>query len=84
MIEEKSDEQELLKIGEIAAFFGVSVKALHVYEKKQIIKPVKVDLQTGYRYYSIDQVKQLNALIDLQQLGFSLDENHEIMVGDMK
>lgn len=75
--------EELMKIGEIAAFFDVSVKALRIYEKKEIIKPVKVDLESGYRYYSADQVKQLNALIDLQSLGFSLDEIKEIMDGKL-
>lgn len=75
--------EELMRIGEIAAFFGVSVKALRIYEKKGIIKPVKVDSETGYRYYSADQVKQLNALIDLQALGFSLDEIKEIMLGNL-
>lgn len=72
-----------MKIGEIAAFFDVSVKALRIYEKKGIIKPVKVDPESGYRYYSADQVKQLNALIDLQSLGFSLDEIKEIMEGEL-
>lgn len=75
--------EELMKIGEIAAFFDVSVKALRIYEKKGIIKPVKVDMESGYRYYSADQVKQLNALIDLQSLGFSLDEIKEIMDGKL-
>lgn len=75
--------EELMKIGEIAAFFDLSVKALRVYEKKGIIKPVKVDEATGYRYYCADQVKQLNALIDLQSLGFSLNEIKEIMDGKL-
>ena len=64
----------LLRIGEIAAIFGVSVKALRVYEKMGILKPVKVDEKTGYRYYSPDQVKQLDAVLELRELGFSLAE----------
>ena len=64
----------LLKIGEIAAFFNVSVKAIRIYEKKGILKPAKIDPQTGYRYYTVDQVQQLNALLELKQLGFSLLE----------
>lgn len=71
--------EELMKIGDIAAFFDVSVKALRIYEQKGIIKPVKVDPKTGYRYYSADQVKQLNALLDLQALGFRLEEIKQIM-----
>lgn len=64
----------LMRIGEIAAFFNVSVKAMRVYEKMGILKPVKVDERTGYRYYSADQVKQLDALLELRELGFSLLE----------
>ena len=73
--------EPLMKIGEIAAFFNVSVKAIRVYEKKGIIVPVKVDPVTGYRYYTVDQVQTLNALLELKMLGFSLAEIKNIMVG---
>lgn len=45
-------KDDLMLIGEIAEFFGVSRKAMRLYEKKGIIKPVKVDAANGYRYYS--------------------------------
>ena len=56
-------EKGLMTIGEIAEFYGVSRKAMRLYEKKGIIKPVKVDPANGYRYYSAAQVEQLNALL---------------------
>ena len=62
----------LMRIGEVAAFFDVSVKAMRVYERMGILAPEKIDERTGYRYYSPDQVKQLDALLDLKRLGFSL------------
>ena len=74
-------EEHLMKIGEIAAFFNVSVKAVRIYEKKGIIRPARIDKQTGYRYYTADRVQQLNALIELKGLGFSLNEIREIMQG---
>lgn len=52
-----SMEKGLMTIGEIAEFYGVSRKAMRLYEKKGIIKPVKVDPANGYRYYSVAQVK---------------------------
>ena len=67
-------DEELLKIGELAAFVGVSPKALRVYEKMEIIKPVKVDDETGYIYYSSDQVKDLEVLLEWKDMGFSLKE----------
>ncbi|WP_455716214.1 MerR family transcriptional regulator [Anaerosporobacter sp.] len=79
--EQDKGEETLLRIGEVAAFFNVSVKAIRLYEKKGIIKPSKVDDLTGYRYYTVEQVQQLNALVELKALGFSLDEIKEIMVG---
>lgn len=66
--------EPLLKIGEIAGFFNVSVKAIRVYEKKGLLKPAKIDGQTGYRYYTVSQVQRLNALLELKSLGFSLAE----------
>ena len=76
-------DETLLKIGEIAGFFGVSVKAIRVYEKMGIIKPIKIDEQTGYRYYSANQVQQLNALLELKQLGFFLIEIKKLLDGGM-
>ena len=74
-------EEKLLRIGELAKLAGVSVKALHVYEKKNIIKPVEVDENTGYRYYSPDQFRLVESLLELQDMGFSLDEISKILSG---
>ena len=74
-------KNDLMLIGEIADFFGVSRKAIRLYEKKGILKPVKTDAANGYRYYSAEQVQQLNALLELKALGFSLDEIKMILDG---
>ena len=72
-------ENALMRIGEVAAFFNVSAKALRVYEKMGILNPVKVDKKTGYRYYSAEQVKQLDAVLELRELGFSLAEIQKLL-----
>ena len=74
--------EPLMKIGEIAAFFNVSVKAMRLYEKMGIITPVKVDPVTNYRYYTVEQVQQINALLELKSLGFSISEIKDIIVGN--
>lgn len=76
-------DDNLMRIGEIAGFFNVSIKAIRIYEKTGIIKPAKIDEKTGYRYYNADQVQQLNALIELKQLGFSLSEIKELLKGSI-
>ena len=75
-------EFQLLKIGELAALAGISVKALRVYEKKNIIKPVRVDEESGYRYYSAGQLEQVESLMELQDMGFSLVEIEQILSGE--
>lgn len=74
-------KNNLMMIGEIAEFFGISRKAIRLYEKKGILKPVEVDPQNGYRYYSAAQVQQLNALLELKSLGFSLEEIKSVLDG---
>ena len=75
------EDDSLMRIGEIAAFFNVSVKAVRIYEQKGIIKPAKVDAATGYRYYNTAQVQQINSLLELKALGFSLAEIRKILTG---
>jgi DNA-binding transcriptional MerR regulator len=78
---EGNSDYQLLKIGELAAMAGISVKAMRVYEKKNIIKPVHVDEENGYRYYSVGQLQQVEALLALQDMGFALNEIALIMSG---
>ena len=52
-----------LKIGEFSQLMQVTVKTLRHYEQKGLLAPDEVDEWTGYRYYSIDQMQQLKALI---------------------
>ncbi len=79
---EENGEDTLLKIGEVADFFQISVKAVRIYEKKGIITPAYIDPESGYRYYTPDQLHQLAALLELKALGFSLDEIKDVMVGE--
>lgn len=79
---ERQPGDDLLKIGEVADFYNISVKAVRIYEKKGIIEPTYVDPETGYRYYSADKLQQLGALLELKALGFSLNEIKDILAGD--
>ena len=68
-------------IGEVAALLNVSPQTLRFYDKNGVVVPYCTDPKTGYRYYTADQVQQLDALIELKGLGFSLNEIREIMQG---
>ncbi len=75
-------KNEYMLIGEIADYFGVSRKTMRLYEKKGIISPIEVDEKNGYRYYSAEQIQQMNAVLELKAMGFSLDEIRKIVHGD--
>ena len=62
----------MLRIGEFAKETGLTVKALRLYEKRQLIKPYWIDRYTGYRYYNENQVCQVANIIQLKNMGFPL------------
>lgn len=64
----------MLKIGDLAKLFDVSVKTIRFYEKKNLLNPAEVDVYTGYRYYDQSNIKRLSEILYLKKLGFSLKE----------
>ena len=64
----------MLRIGDFSNLAQVTVRTLRYYDEKGLFKPFKIDEQTGYRYYKASQLSQLNRIITLKELGFSLDE----------
>jgi len=71
----------MIKIGDFARLSQVSVVTLRYYDEMDLLKPVKVDTFTGYRYYSADQLPHLNRIFALKDLGFSL-EQIKLMLAD--
>jgi DNA-binding transcriptional MerR regulator len=71
----------LIKIGDFARLGQVSVVTLRHYDDIGLLKPVRVDNFTGYRYYSVEQLNQLNRILTLKDLGFSLDQVEEVLKG---
>ena len=65
-------------IGVFAKENKVTIKALHHYEKLGLLLPAKVDPESKYRYYDISQQHDLEMIILLKDLGFSLSEIKEI------
>src|SRR5262245_36634322 len=72
-------EQNVLKIGEFARVAQVSLATLRHYEKSGLLKPMVLDPDTGYRYYSLDQLPRLNRILALKDLGFSLERIAQIL-----
>ena len=64
----------MLRIGDFAQLSRVSPKALRLYDRLGLLKPVKVDIINGYRYYSAIQLTRLNRILVFKELGFSLEQ----------
>ena len=66
--------ENLFQIGEVAKILGVTRKAILVYEEMGLLTPAVKDEQSGYRYYSADNMTQIRSIRSLQVLGLSLKE----------
>lgn len=64
---------EALKVGELAARTGLSVRALHHYHEIGLLRPSR-RTTSGHRLYSRADVARLLRIRALQQLGLSLEQ----------
>jgi len=64
----------MIKIGDFSRLAHVSIKTLHHYDELGLLSPVHVDRYTSYRYYEVGQLSQLNRILALKDLGFSLEQ----------
>ena len=70
----KKHEKTLFQIGEITKILGVTRKTLLVYEDMGLLTPAVKDPESGYRYYSADNMTQIRSIRSLQELGLKLKE----------
>lgn len=65
----------------IAEQFGVSPKALRIYEKLGLIRPART--QSGWRSYGPSDVERLAIIVALKQLGLPLKRIQALMSGSV-
>ncbi|CAA9454595.1 MAG: Transcriptional regulator, MerR family, partial [uncultured Rubrobacteraceae bacterium] len=73
----------MLKIGDFSQLGQVSVRTLHHYDERGLLKPARIDDWTGYRFYSVEQLPRLNRILALKALGFSLDQIGRLVDDDV-
>jgi DNA-binding transcriptional MerR regulator len=69
-----SRKANLLSIGEVSKYSGASIRSLRYYEQMNILKPAHIDIDSGYRYYSVDQLHHVGMIIFCIKLGIPLKE----------
>ncbi len=64
----------MFKIGEFSNLTRVSVSTLRYYDQIGLLKPAAVDQANGYRLYRAAQLRDVNRIVALKDLGLSLEE----------
>ena len=65
------------KIGEFSKIVNVPIKTLRYYDEIDLFNPATIDLYSGYRYYTSDQINDLHLILELKEAGFMLEEIKE-------
>jgi len=73
---------EELTIGRFSRLSGLSVKALRHYDDVGLLEPARVDDSSGYRYYTLAQVRDAEAIRRLRGLDVPLDEVRGLLRAD--
>lgn len=76
-----SDNHERLQIGEFARLAGSNLRTLRYYEELGLLKPVSRS-SGGFRYYEPRQLDRMVAIKRLQDLGLSLREIADRVIGN--
>ncbi|MCU1463804.1 MAG: MerR family transcriptional regulator [Acidimicrobiales bacterium] len=68
-----------LTIGEFSRITHLSIKTLRRYHEAGLLQPARVDRQTGYRYYILDQVPTAQVIHRFRELDMPLREVGELL-----
>ncbi len=63
-----------MTIKEFANLCGCNPQTIRYYDRMNLLKPVKVDDWTGYRYYDEEQALDYVKIKNLQTAGFTIEE----------
>ena len=69
----------MIKIGDFSRISQVSIKTLRFYDEIGLFKPAQIDHFTGYRFYTLEQLPQINRILALKELDFSLEQIAQLL-----
>ena len=71
-------EKKYFTIGKLARATGVHIETIRFYERKGLIPPPR-RRESGYREYTVDDIRRLKFIQRAKMLGFSLREIQELL-----
>ena len=69
----------MFRIGDFSRIARVSARLLRFYDEIGLFVPANVDAQSGYRFYTVAQLAELNRILVLKDLGFELEQVRDIL-----
>jgi DNA-binding transcriptional MerR regulator len=72
-MERTTDAKLTLKVGELARRTGLTVRTLHHYDAIGLLSPSR-RTPSGHRLYALAEVRRLQQIASLRQVGLSLDD----------
>lgn len=69
----------MLRIGELSKYSRVSTRMLRYYDNENILKPSFTDEDSGYRFYDIDKLEEVQNIVELRDMGFGIEEIKSII-----
>lgn len=73
----------MFRIGEFSKIAQVPASLLRYYDEIGLFTPIHSDSETSYRYYSVEQLSQLNRILALKDLGLALDQIKQLVLSDV-
>ncbi len=73
----------MFQIGEFSRIAQVSAAQLRNYDQLGLFTPEVTDARSGYRFYSANQLPQLNRIIALKEMGLSLAQIKRLIDDDI-
>lgn len=78
----EKEPPRLYRIGMFANMNRVTIKTLRYYDEQNLLKPVYVDEENGYRYYEASQIADIHKILALKNMGFSIEDIRRMMNGE--
>ena len=73
----------MFRIGEFSKIAQTPISVLRYYDRIGLFQPAHTDQFTSYRYYSADQLPDLNRILALKEIGLTLDQIRRMVLDDV-
>ena len=74
-----NERKDLLSIGTFASMTRLSIKALRLYDELELLQPLQVDPQSGYRYYGVDQLSSARMIRNMRDMDMPLATIRQVL-----